>query len=533
MKLDLFNINNFIKLNDIKEVSNPIFFESGFFPTIDGLFSLSIFGAQGSYDRKTIFGYINLNGKFIHPVIYKLLNRLDSRIDKIINGTLKVSLDSNGYIIDDEENGETGLKFLYNSFKSKKIKFKETESGIRDTRISVLKNALIDEMFIDTFLVIPAFYRDYSLAKSSSGKPEVDEINNLYSQLINYATSLQDNQMFQFMNHLTISKMQKILEEIYTVLTGSLSKKNGIIRKSLLGKSTDYSVRAVISAPNMVAESWSSLKIPFGYTEVPLAMLINLFFPFYIFFIQRYLEEKFNSELYIRKMSQDVKANLGKVDNIAGSNLVMTLTGNTIKEEIIELDNPMYDYTPEKIKKLLGLFIKSPQERTMPLTVNTKTGKRMIGIRKNGKAVPLTLVDLVFIVSEKIIRDKHIYITRYPITAYTSLIPSKIKILSTYKTEKVEIDSTFFENYPSFVGEGPDIESQFIDSLRMHNGLLSALGGDYDGDMVSVRGCFSAEANIEAEKIINSKLNVLDLSTNLMRSIDHEAIQSLYALTLE
>ena len=42
-----------------------------------GLFSETIFGAEGTKERKSKISYINLNSKVIHPTALKLLLRLD------------------------------------------------------------------------------------------------------------------------------------------------------------------------------------------------------------------------------------------------------------------------------------------------------------------------------------------------------------------------------------------------------------------------------------------------------------------------
>ena len=52
---------------------------------------------------------IDLNGYYLQPYVYKVIKWLDKRVDGIISGKLKISLDKNGYIIEDPENGGTGL----------------------------------------------------------------------------------------------------------------------------------------------------------------------------------------------------------------------------------------------------------------------------------------------------------------------------------------------------------------------------------------------------------------------------------------
>ena len=69
MKIDIFNIDDFIKANNCKEVTNPVFFDWSGQPTPDGLFSYEIFGVT-ELERKSIFGYIDLGAHYIHPVIF-------------------------------------------------------------------------------------------------------------------------------------------------------------------------------------------------------------------------------------------------------------------------------------------------------------------------------------------------------------------------------------------------------------------------------------------------------------------------------
>jgi len=49
--------------------------------------------------------------------------------------------------------------------------------------------------------------------------------------------------------------------------------------------------------------------------------------------------------------------------------------------------------------------------------------------------------------------------------------------------------------------------------------------------MVTVRGVFTQEANLEAERIINSPSNILNLIGQNNRPISMEAVQTIYDLT--
>ena len=125
LDIKLIDPDDFVKKNECKEVINPIFFIRDGIPTPDGLLSNDIFGLTRE-ERANIYGYIDLCGTFLNPFIYKLWCRMDKSIPNIVHGLKGYKLDSNGYIIEDIENGETGIQFLVKNIN--KIRIKETDS---------------------------------------------------------------------------------------------------------------------------------------------------------------------------------------------------------------------------------------------------------------------------------------------------------------------------------------------------------------------------------------------------------------------
>ena len=53
----------------------------------------------------------------------------------------------------------------------------------------------------------------------------------------------------------------------------------------------------------------------------------------------------------------------------------------------------------------------------------------------------------------------------------------------------------------------------------------------YDGDQITVKGCFTQNSNLEAEKILKSKKNILGISGNNVRLSTNETVQTLYMMT--
>ena len=67
--------------------------------------------------------------------------------------------------------------------------------------------------------------------------------------------------------------------------------------------------------------------------------------------------------------------------------------------------------------------------------------------------------------------------------------------------------------------------------MVMSNVILKGMGGDYDGDQVSVKGVWTEEANEELLKFIESPANYIDLGGSNIRVSTNEAVQSLFCLT--
>ena len=95
------------------------------------------------------------------------------------------------------------------------------------------------------------------------------------------------------------------------------------------------------------------------------------------------------------------------------------------------------------------------------------------------------------------------------------------------------VGNQYYPKYPKIRQEdlGKDTSNMFIDTLNISNLFLAGIGGDYDGDQVTVKMIYSEEANEELMKIIDSRRNLLGLDGKGVRESDKEAIQAMYSLT--
>lgn len=515
MKLDLVDTRKIIGINGLRPVTNPILFEAGNIPTTNGLLSTEIFGTNTN-DRKLTFAYIDLNDYFIHPYVYKILRRLDRRIVDIVYSSKTYIVDEGGQLVEDV-NGGTGLKWLYNNWD--KIKFKKNDSTIRNERIALLEAYDKNVLFCKQWIVIPAFYRDVNFQNVDAGKVSHNEITDLYCKLLRFANMLQNTGEFDFMMNSTRGKVQETLVELYDYFKSKLEKKYGLIRKALLGKSIDYGVRAVIAAPEFNTDKYDETIVDFYHSGLPISMICTLFYPFMIHEMRN----------FYRELYEDLN---GSIEDL--SEYDKRLQGSA------ELADFNLTFTESFFKKQMDYFTRSYDGRFNKVEIPLKQEQKVpiyfkIQLEHNGviETRDLTYTDMLYIVTSRVAEGKHIYITRYPLTNHFGSYPNKFRVLSTHKTVKRSYRGVDYDFYPD-VDENMnpnDVAVYFYDVLKPSNLYLTGLGGDYDGDQVTVKGVFSQEANLECDSIIKSKANILDISARNIRKSSNECYQTLYSMT--
>ena len=107
LRVNLIDPDKLVKVNDLKEITNPVFFVRNAIPTPDGLLSNEIFGIT-KYSRSNTFAYIDLYETFINPLIYKMWCKIDSNIKPCIHGTKYFKISEEGELVEDID-GETGI----------------------------------------------------------------------------------------------------------------------------------------------------------------------------------------------------------------------------------------------------------------------------------------------------------------------------------------------------------------------------------------------------------------------------------------
>ena len=146
----------------------------------------------------------------------------------------------------------------------------------------------------------------------------------------------------------------------------------------------------------------------------------------------------------------------------------------------------------------------------------------------------LTWCDVIFMAATEAVKDKMILITRFPIDTFYNQFSTKVKLSSTIETETIEFDGKVYKRYPKIRDEyiGTNTANKFVDTMNICNAYLGSIGGDYDGDMVTIKGIFTDEANAELEKQLKSNIHFIDLGCKSVVSNTNESIQAIFALTM-
>jgi hypothetical protein len=535
MKVDFFNIDEFVKQNKCPQVTNPVFFYFDKTPTSDGLFSYELFGVTDT-ERKNVFGYIDLQGNYLHPLIYSIMVGRMGSVRGILSGD-KYAVISNGKITivpSDYKGAQTGIDFIYKHYDEidwiNEIEEADMDSVDKKTRLKFLRSLKKEEFFVRKWLVVPPFFRAESTEDRSMG----DDINKLYKDLISRTNSMKSGFGIDIFGAETKKKIQDLLLALFLESTRPIKGKGSMLRKHLLGKTIDFTASNVITSSDIAAANTpDDLTVKFGYGAYPIATVISLFQPFYINMLTDFLsiQLKSFSDIYSNDIS---KINLNQFSTDTSENLIKLF----IKSESERFNPVEFEYTNKAGKKVTDTM-KIFEYRSASDIANNKYIER-----------ELTLTDIFFLMSEDILKDKHIYVTRHPVTNIKNIYPTKVKLLTTAKTRKEVYIKPFlddsiqpekYENYPYIKFEGDPSPSpknyyNFINVYIPGNVYLKAIGGDYDGDMLYMRGLFTKEANDEAERLIYAKSNLLGADGSPIRGltkIGKEAVVSLYELTKE
>ena len=267
MKLNLLDIESFIKKNKLEQITSSQIFIAKDKLNPEGLLSESIFGMIGSNKRRLRFAYIDTKQTFFHPEVWKFINHLDPIFVEVLNDKNTFTFQDGQFIPDPK--GETGFIFFIKNFR--KINFKKLSTyKSKRKEITFIENNL-NKILINKVLVLPAGLRDIHLSSSAHTKIQFSDITSLYRTLLQQIKLITDSELESSIIEHVMEQIQTSLVRINVWFKSRLKGKRGIIRSGIVKKTIDYSGRFVITTEN---------QIPLGSIGIAWQNVLKLFEPF-------------------------------------------------------------------------------------------------------------------------------------------------------------------------------------------------------------------------------------------------------------
>ena len=524
MKINILNMDELIRLNNLQEVTSARIFSTKMIFDPEGLLSNDLFGISKD-DRRNIFAYIDLNRYFIHPHIYqKVLKSLyKNAIQYIVSGQKRYSV-ING-LLEEDPNGWTGLSGFYDHYNE--IDWSKHKSS-NELNKSLMTNLTRDQVFVNKLLVIPPAYRDVMLSGTVDSSDYVNELNKMYQQIISLVSNLKNGGLFARTQYSSQKNIQDNLVNIYDYFKNMIARKEGLIRRNLFGKSVDYGSRAVISSAQYNVETLDEMMVDLEHSALPISSCCSNFYPL----IETWIKNFFQREV------------------INDSNLI-SFYDPTLKREITAtIKDPEIQFSDKNIRKMINGYCMNPSSRfsTISIAVNVPTSKGnkevMASMILKGKEIlpnnavkvlnrAMTITDVLYLACVDVCEKRHLMISRYPVGTDKGIFFSKIRVQSTSDHCKVIFNGREYPYYPciDLDADSDKVEISFIDTLVISNSHLDGMGADFDGDVLSIRGLWSDEANLEAEQIMRSKISALDISGKNSKVVSKEVLNAMYELT--
>lgn len=533
-KLELIDAHAYIDEHNLALITSPNIFSPNsnkFHP--QGLFSEEIFGSITSMDRFTTEAAIALNTRIIHPMIFASNIKSKSLYVNILAGKQYALFDDikNDFVLadKDDQGAQTGFQFFISNISKLANSVNETNS-LRAANRQKLYSKYKDRLTATHLICLPAGLRDLDL---KSARLSNDDINKIYMSIINITMSLSgyhlsEDPIFDGIRY----QLQMKVSEVYEYLLNVISGKGGFLQKHYGARKIAFSTRNVISAPTNDADTTDDPSmIKADETMVPMLNLIKCFQPFFV----NYVKRKLYGEIFVH----------GSTEKVA------VIDPKTLGIQYTMLKpNEINKYTTsEGVTKIINQF-KHVGFRESPISITDNTGKmfylllvynaydkvfvgksledleRLVsehGINFDKKSVqPMRWVEFLYIAGVNISKDKHAFVTRYPVLGDGSIYPCKIHVITTNPSKKV---SVIFSHMVKFqLPHYPVIGNPYFESLIIHQSRLPGLSADFDGDVCSLSAVWSKEGNEDIRQNIKQISSVIGPDMKLKLSTDSDIL---------
>lgn len=501
----------------------------------EGIFSEEIFGQLNTEERMTRFGYVDLNTPIITPVLFRMVKALAPWHIDVMAGKQNAVFDNGTKELRKsfDPADPTGFTFYISVFPD--IVFKESKSISRSEKIKTLNHYRKIGIYLK-YLVEPAGLRD--VIEDESGRQKIEDINKLYIQLISYTNALSNQAASSTIYDPIKFNIQSKAVEIYSYIDNILDGKRGFLRGQFGKRNIALGTRNVITATNYSANSPDDPQF-----LKPTETLVGLFQTMKGMqpLIVHYIKTIFTIPIFGEDIDQtsvpviDPKTLEIVYADIPENERDSFISSDEITEMISKFGSNDFRTSPVKVydrkNEFYYLYMMYDDGRTVRLFSTLASFEESFPKYNKKYIRPMTYTDMMYIVTYLASRDRHCFITRYPVLGDGSCYPSQIHLASTTPSRKVKLiipSSNTNIDLPDY----PILGKPFIDGVSLASPRLNGLGADHDGDTVSVNFVMLDESNEECKKYLDSPRSMVDTNANLIASSSTDLIDyTLFALT--
>jgi len=514
-----------INSNSIKRVSSLDVFDGATKNYHNqGLYSVEIFGQEGTEKRFSQYGYIETTATLIHPLIFKLITKMKSFYGEIMASRAYAVWDDKikQFTPSTQEVGETGYHYFIS--KLSELKFEDTGSKERQQNIELIeKKAKSGGITTSKIIVIPAAYRDMMLDENDNASS--DDINGIYYRLIAISNTINPQAYGVSRSAFDAQTMslQRAFNDLYDYLINIIEGKNGFFLAKFAKRNTMYGTRNVITAMKISSPALGDPYAPkFNQTAIGLYQYVKAIQPIARTFMrQKVLGARFES--------------------VSSSSLIVNK--KTLKAERVHLKPQDFDRfsSSEGLDSLIAYceedanrdkWVGVGKDHYLCLIYNDgQYVKILSGIEEvpegfDPKHVkPITYAQLLYysvaIGSEEI----PIMVTRYPITGVGSIYPSLARLESTSSTNKLTLLDDAWQPTQTVYPRFPIVGYAYFNSMSAHPSKLEGLGADHDGDTCTGNAIMTDEGKKEIHDYFASPAAYLDTDGNFLSNLSTDTIK--------
>ena len=513
------------------QVKDPQIFDnqSNFHP--DGLFSTVIFGAVGSEHRSRMFGVIDLKTQVLHPLVYHAIINLKSFYKLVAEGKQTALWDAKTkeFVKSYSPEASTGYTFFLSHVHE--FDFQKNDSDKRNFLIEIFEKSLKEDSYLlQHVLVLPAGLRDYTI--DVNGKPQEDEINAFYRKLMSHsaiidpvsakkAPALYDN---------SYASLQNTLLELFEFIKSLLEGKNKLVLGKWLSRKIFNSTRNVLSSN---VERAQHIKDPtrLGFNEC--AAGLHQF--------ARAAVPKSTYEIKTKYIAQIFPDQSG----VAYLTNAKTWKKEEVLNSHIQKDHDLWtssDGLDKVIASLGNLY-----SRNEPVTLNR--GRHLLGLvyrdnkhfkffqdidelpegfsRENVSAV--SLAEFIYMSIYELSGKFPGFVTRYPIIGFGGIYPAFVKLFTTVNAQALEELEADWQPSGKIASSFPLKDSDYFNTTTVHPSHLGALGGDHDGDTISLTMVLTDEATDEITSYLGRKEYYINDNGGFTFSNDTDTLSAVLA----